>query len=287
MPEDHPIPTTIQDDDSSELPAKEGWHVIHLFYHVEQSQWDALDHSSKIAAETSLTELIHDIRSHPETQLLAFSMLTPKADVGFMLLTQDLHDANVFEKRLTRSLGPDVLTPTYSYLSMTERSEYTTSEEEYGETLEKTRGIKKGTPEYDEEITKFHQHIEKYTQDRLYPNMPDWPIFCFYPMSKRRGVEGQNWYASDFATRKALMKGHAAIGRTWAGKIRQLITGSVGLDDMEWGVTLFAKDTHHIKGIVYEMRFDEVSSQFAEFGDFYIGIQLPLDELFRRALGEA
>ncbi len=83
------------------------------------------------------------------------------------------------------------------------------------------------------------------------------------------------------------MKGHANIGRGWAGKIRQLITGSVGLDDMEWGVTLFARDTHDIKGIVYEMRFDEVSAQYAEFGDFYIGIQCPLDELFHRALGQA
>lgn len=287
MSEEHPIPTTIMDDDSNELVPKEGWHVLHLLYHVEQSQWDTLDHDSKIAAETSLTELIHEIRSHPDTQLLAFSMVTPKADVGFMLLTRDLHDANIFEKRLTRSLGPDVLTPTYSYLSMTERSEYATTEDEYAETLQKTRGIGKDSPEFDEEIAKFHQHIEKYTQDRLYPNMPDWPVFCFYPMSKRRGTDGQNWYASDFETRKQLMKGHAAIGRTWAGKIRQLITGSVGLDDMEWGVTLFARDTHDIKGIVYQMRFDEVSSQYAEFGDFYIGIQLPLDELFRRALGPA
>jgi len=279
-----PSTDTEEDKDDGSLRPREGWHVLHLFYHVEQSQWDILDHQGKIAAETGLTELIQEIRSHPETQLLAFSMLTPKADIGFMLLTPDLQDANEFEKRLSRSLGADVLAPTYSYLSMTEQSEYATSEDEYGEGLEK-RDIKKGTAEYDEEIVKFHQHIAKYTQDRLYPNMPDWPVYCFYPMSKRRGQDGQNWYASSFEKRKALMKGHAAIGRTWTGKIRQLITGSVGLDDMEWGVTLFANDTHDVKGIVYQMRFDEVSSQYAEFGDFYIGIQLPLDQLFRRVLG--
>jgi chlorite dismutase len=103
-------------------------------------------------------------------------------------------------------------------------------------------------------------------------------------MNKRRNV-GQNWYAHSFDERRQLMAGHARVGRTWAGKIRQLITGSTGLDAAEWGVTLFAHDTHHIKGIVYEMRFDEVSAQYAEFGDFYIGLQLPTDELLARVLG--
>jgi len=123
--------------------------------------------------------------------------------------------------------------------------------------------------------------MEKYNKDRLYPNMPDWPVFCFYPMGKRRGEE-QNWYHLDFETRRQLMMGHARVGRTYAGRVRQLITGSTGLDESEWGVTLFAHDTQDIKEIVYEMRFDEVSALYAEFGDFYIGLQLPLDELFRR-----
>jgi chlorite dismutase len=111
--------------------------------------------------------------------------------------------------------------------------------------------------------------------------MPDWPVFCFYSMAKRRG-EVNNWYGLDYETRRKLMQGHARVGRNWAGKIRQLITGSVGLDESEWGVTLFAKDTMDIKNIVYEMRFDEVTVKYGEFGDFYIGIQLPLDRLFRR-----
>jgi peroxiredoxin len=111
--------------------------------------------------------------------------------------------------------------------------------------------------------------------------MPDWPVMCFYPMNKRRG-ETRNWYSLGFEERKRLMSGHARIGRQWHGKIRQLITGSTGLDDAEWGVTLFAHDTMHVKGIVYEMRFDAVSAEYADFGEFYIGLQLPLDELFRR-----
>jgi chlorite dismutase len=100
-------------------------------------------------------------------------------------------------------------------------------------------------------------------------------------MNKRRG-EVKNWYALPFEERKQLMSGHARVGRTWHGKILQLITGSTGLDDWEWGVTLLAHDPIDIKGIIYEMRFDPVSADYAEFGEFYIGLQVPLDELFRR-----
>ncbi len=261
------------------VPA-EGWHVLHLFYHIDQSQWQVLSVEEQLEAKTNLSRLIQEIRSHPETQLLIFSVVTPKADMALMLLTPCLHDANTFEKQITGSLGPGVLVPSYSYLSLTERSEYTTTEEEYGAGLV-ARGTAEGTPEFEVEMEKFRIHMKKYLSDRLYPNMPDWPVFCFYNMNKRRG-EQVNWYDLDFAARKELMQGHARIGRGWAGKIRQLITGSTGLDDAEWGVTLFAHDTIDVKGIVYEMRFDPVSSRYADFGEFYIGVQLPLDELFRR-----
>jgi chlorite dismutase len=111
--------------------------------------------------------------------------------------------------------------------------------------------------------------------------LPDWPVICFYPMSKRRSG-GDNWYSLPYDERRRLMAGHARVGRTYSGRILQLITGSTGLDEYEWGVTLLAKDTIDIKSIVYEMRFDEVSARYAEFGDFYIGLQLPLDKLFGR-----
>ena len=101
-------------------------------------------------------------------------------------------------------------------------------------------------------------------------------------MSKRRGGAGQNWYALDFDSRKKLMGGHARVGRQYSGRVLQLITGSTGLDDMEWGVTLFARTTSEIKAIVYEMRFDEVSTHYAEFGEFFVGLQMPLDLLFAR-----
>lgn len=262
----------------------EGWHVVHVFYRFESSGWSRLDPAKQLAARDNFLRAVDEIRSTPDTQLMLFSMVTPKADFGFMLLTPDLHNADRFEKRLTRALGPDLLTPVYSYLSQTERSEYTTSEADYIEqTIKSEKKLTEGTPEFAEALKEFHDRMNKYGKDRLYPNMPhDWEVFCFYPMSKRRGAPGQNWYATTFEERKKLMGGHARVGRTWAGKVRQLITGSTGLDAWEWGVTLFAHDPAHIKNIVYEMRFDEVSAQYAEFGPFYIGLQVPAEEVLKR-----
>src|ERR1043166_5309220 len=212
-------------DKSTALVSEEGWHCLHLFYRLEYGQWQLLSREEQTAAKTNLTRLVQEIRATDSTQLLTLIMVTPKADLGFMLITPDLHNANKIDKQLSLSLGPDVLTPVYSYLSLTEESEYITS--------------------------------------------------------KRRG-EQRNWYALPYEERRKLMKGHANVGREFAGKVKQLITGSTGLDDAEWGVTLFARDTFQIKAIVYQMRFDPVSAEYAEFGEFFIGIQLPLDELFRR-----
>ncbi len=269
-----------EETNSDQVIPYQGWHVLHLLYTIERSQWELYSDEEQLEAKTDLTALIQEIRATENTQILTFSMVTPKADLGFMLLTDDLHKANAFEKKLTTSLGADVLNPVYSYLSMTELSEYTTSEEQYGESLVE-EGVEKDSDEFNEKIAEYNRRIEKYNQDRLYPNMPDWPVFCFYPMSKRRG-EVHNWYGEEFEVRRKLMAGHARVGRQWAGKIRQLITGSTGLEEYEWGVTLFSHNTQDIKEIVYQMRFDEVTVKYGEFGDFYIGLQLALDELFRR-----
>ncbi|MFT6178379.1 MAG: chlorite dismutase [Akkermansiaceae bacterium] len=265
------------------VPA-EGWHVMHLFYSIDHTQWSLLSDSEQRQAKTELSELVQEIRSHEDTQLLVFAVATPKADIGFMLLTPDLLDATYFEKRLSLGLGPDVLTPTYSYLSQTERSEYTTSSEQYGkDTLVGEEGMTEGSEEYLAGLKEFDDRMVHYLKHRMYPVLPDWPVLCFYPMSKRRAAhDDYNWYSLDHAARAKLMKGHMKTGRSYAGKILQLITGSTGLDEHEWGVTLLAKDTIEIKNIVYEMRFDEVSARYGEFGDFYIGMQLPLNELFKR-----
>ena len=120
------------------------------------------------------------------------------------------------------------------------------------------------------ELSKLRVEYEHY---RLYPELPDWEIMCFYPMNKRR-MATDNWYSLDLATRKKLMAGHARVGRKYGGRISQLITGSVGLDDWEWGVTLMAHQVDAIKEIVYEMRFDEVTARYGEFGTFYINMRL-------------
>jgi chlorite dismutase len=268
--------------DLSVIPQK-GWHVVHLFYRIEHGQWSLLSPEEQIAAKTHLSELIQEIRATDSTQLLVFSMVTPKADLGFMLLTPDLHTANAYEKRLSQGLGPDVLQPVFSFLSLTEESEYLPSENDYARTLEGEQGLRPGGEEFERSMSDCRVRMLKYANDKLYPRLPNWEVFCFYPMTKRR-QPGQNWYELTFEERRTLMAGHGIVGRTFHGKVLQLITGCTGLDDAEWGVSLFAHDTFHIKEIVSQMRFDPVSVRYAEFGEFYIGLSLPLDELFRRIL---
>jgi peroxiredoxin len=263
------------------LIPEQGWHCLHLFYRVELGLWRLLTREEQNAAKTNLSALVQEVRALESTQLVTLSVVSPKADIGFVLITPDLHEANRIEKSISASLGPDILTPVYSYLSLTEESEYATSEEEYADTLAKEQKLDPGSAEFAAGMEAFRERIKHYRQDRVYPTLPDWPVVCFYNMNKRRG-EQRNWYALPYAERRQLMKGHANVGRQYAGKVKQLITGSTGLDDAEWGVTLFARDTFQIKAIVYEMRFDPVSAEYADFGEFFIGIQLPLDELFRR-----
>ncbi len=258
------------------IPA-EGWHVLHLFYSINFEKWRSITGRSGTVKEAM--RKVADWKSGGgDLQLLTFAMVTPKADIGFMILGPDLQKLNAVEKQINQLLGPGVLVPTYNYLSVTERSEYTTSEEDYRKQL-----VEEGTPEHEIEgkLEDFRARMDKYGKNRLYPNLPDWPVFCFYPMLKRR-VGEDNWYSLPFEERKRLMGGHARVGRQWAGKILQLITGSTGLDEYEWGVTLFAHDTKDIQGVVYEMRFDEVSARYAEFGPFYIGLQMPVEEIFAR-----
>lgn len=261
---------------------KEGWHVLHLFFRVDYVQWASLNEGEHIAARAHLTRLLQRIKSEPDTQLLTLSMIGSKADIGFLLTSPDLHAVDCFAKQLARSLGPQVLRPILSWLSMTELSEYMTTEAEYIEDIKRKECLEEANGEKIEiKLAEFRNRMIKYSRDRLYPRFPDWPVVCFYPMSKRR-TPSKNWYTLDFATRKKLMVGHADVGRTYTGRVRQLITGSTGLEDKEWGVTLFAYTTSDIKKIVYEMRFDLVSAEYAKFGEFFIGLQLSLNDLFFR-----
>jgi chlorite dismutase len=179
-------------------------------------------------------------------QVVAFSVFGHKADMGVMAVGPDWGRL----RRLQAGLQAAGLQVASSYVSLTELSEYS-----------------KGMPE---------EHL----QARLYPKLPPEGkrAFCFYPMSKRRG-EDHNWFALPFEDRKQLMIDHGKSGRRFAGRIVQLITGSTGLDDYEWGVTLFGLHPDDLKDAVYTMRFDEVSARFAEFGPFYAGIVGSVDEV--------
>lgn len=186
-----------------------------------------------------------------DVQVVSVALLGHKADVGFMALAPELWRLRSFQTAI-QSAGLDVAD---SYVSLTEVSEYA-----------------QGMP-------------EETKRTRLYPQVPPAgkPAFCFYPMSKRR-LAGANWYELPYDDREELMRGHGKTGRTFAGRVLQLITGSTGLDDFEWGVSLFAVHADDLKDVVYTMRFDEASARYAEFGPFYTGMVAPVDEVLAAAL---
>jgi peroxiredoxin len=264
------------------LAPAEGLGALHLFYRIDLAEWRMRPASERAAALSSLESLIEEARAKAQTTVVSLSMLA-RADLGFMILTPDLHELNALEKKIAASLGPGVLIPEFTYLSLTERSEYTQKEEDYTLELEQEEKIPRGSEESEKRLAQFRERIALYRHERLYPALPPWEYFCFYPMSKRRAA-GQNWYALDFETRRKLMGGHMRVGRTFAGRVRQLVTGSTGTDDWEWGVTLFAHDPADIKAIVYEMRFDEVTHTYGEFGPFFNGLPLPLRDIYARLL---
>jgi len=184
-----------------------------------------------------------------DVQVVTFAVLGHKADVGFMTLGDDLWKLRNLQSAL-QAAGLDVVD---SFVSVTEVSEYA-------------------------------QHLtEGMKRPRLYPQLPpdDKYAICFYPMSKRRNVE-QNWYALPYEEREALMQGHGKVGRTFSGRVVQLITASTGIDDWEWGVTLFAAHPDDLKDVVYTMRFDEASATYAEFGPFVTGMIAGVDEVMSR-----
>ncbi len=186
----------------------------------------------------AIVRAVKDARAGGD-QVVTVALLGHKADLGVMALGPDLWRLRALQSALCGAgLGL-----AGSYVSLTEVSEYAP-----------------GLP-------------EEMKQARLFPTLPPdgKQAFCFYPMSKRRG-EGHNWYALDYEARKTLMLGHGALGRTFHGRILQLITGSTGLDDWEWGVTLFGVHPDDLKACVYEMRFDEASARYAEFGPFWTGM---------------
>ena len=258
---------------TSPVIPSEGWGVLHLFFHLRR---DLLEDSTEAAKD--FARRLQAFNARDDYQVLAFSVLGQKADLGVLLLGPDLAELDQLSTELAASpLGAGLL-PAASYVSMTELSEYTSSAEDEGRRLVDEDGMTQGSAEHSEAVEAFRSRMAEYAEHRLHPKLPAKRVISFYPMSKRRSGD-DNWYALPFSERKRLMGGHARVGRTYRGRVLQLITGSVGLDDWEWGVTLLADDPKALKDIVYEMRFDEVSARYGEFGPFVTGLVLDPDEL--------
>jgi peroxiredoxin len=256
-----------------------GIHAIHLFYHVDRVRWAQLGPEASASARTRLEALCaaNAAASHP--RLTTYANVGGKADFAFMLLAAEFAQVAQLHRDIEACFTPGTLLPVYSYLSVTELSEYTTTDEENQQMLIRNEKLEPGSEAFEKRIAEIRKRMADYEHYRLYPELPDWEVMGFYPMSKRR-AGADNWYTLDFDARKKLMGGHARVGRKYAGRISQLITGSTGLDDWEWGVTLMAHQVDALKEIVYEMRFDEVSARYGDFGPFYINLRLQPADLW-------
>jgi chlorite dismutase len=229
-------------EDAQSVFPSEGWGVLHLFFRVVGPREEPVDLDEA-------TAVVESFCADEPYQALFFAVLGQRADLGLMLLGPDLRRLQQLHRDLLATPLGERLEEVgeLSFVSLTELSEYTPMDTS------------------DERIAALHEN-------RLHPRLPDRKLLCFYPMAKRR--EGaDNWYSLPFDERKRLMDGHGRIGRTFSGRILQLITGAVGLSDWEWGVTLLADDPKAIKDVVYEMRFDEVSARYGLFGPFTVGLR--------------
>ena len=251
----------------------DGIHVMHLFYRIDRMAWDELGPNDTERMRERLEKLCaaNAAASHP--QLRSYANVGGKCDLAFSLFHEELGGLAQMHRDLEACFPAGALEVVYSFLSVTELSEYMPSDDDLKARAEREFKLAPDSDEFKTKLAELQQGSDDYKKYRLYPELPDWEVMCFYPMLKRR-QGGDNWYSLDFDTRKKLMRGHAAVGRKYAGRIKQLITGSTGLDDWEWGVTLMAQQLDTVKDIVCEMRFDEVTARYGEFGPFYINLRL-------------
>ncbi len=249
--------------DLAPVVPKVGWPVLHLFYRVDASALADLP-------PTAGKDLARVLTEHAEAiQLHAFTAIGHKADIMLFALDEDLTKLRALQTAVSTCQAGPALMLDWSYLSLTEAGEYISTEAD-----ERARLIEAGEEgdELERRVQKWQERIDGYVDHKLHPQMPEWELACFYPMSHRREGE-DNWYSLDFDRRKELMHDHGKSGRAYTGRVLQLVSGSTGLDEWEWGVTLFAHDLESLKDIVYTMRYDVASARYAEFGDFVVGIR--------------
>jgi len=250
----------------------QGIHVMHLFYRVDRVAWAGLAAGESARAQQRLETLTTQNANPSHPRIMSYANIGGKADLAFILFAAELGEIGRLHRALEACFPPGTLQRVYTYLSVTELSEYMPTEEDNKARLLAEK-LEPGTEPYEKRIAELAASKKEYEHYRLYPEMPDWEVMSFYPMNKRR-QGADNWYVLDFATRKKLMGGHARVGRKYGGRVTQLISGSTGIDDWEWGVTLMAHQVDALKEIVYEMRFDEVSARYGDFGEFYINLRL-------------
>ncbi len=245
----------------------EGWYTLHGMYAVDWGRWNALAVAERDAVTREAVAVLEDQERPQDGHSACYSVLTQKGDLCFVHWRPDLEALRREETALDRTRLRAFLTPTYSYLAVIELGTYELTG--HATAMLGRRGVEPDSEGFAEAL---REEMQKLARPRLYPGIPAQRYLCFYPMSKRRG-EQVNWYDLPAGERAGFMRGHGEIGRRYAGRVVQIIQGSVGLDDWEWGVTLFADDPLVFKKLIYEMRFDPASSRFALFGPFYVGIR--------------
>ncbi len=242
---------------SEAVQTLDGWYCLHDMRTVNWSSWKKLSDNERKEAIDELHSILEKWKEVEEAEKgshAVYTVVGQKADIMFMILRPTMDELNEIETELNKTKLFEHLIPAHSYVSVVELSSYLGSDD--------------GGDPYE------NPHIRA----RLYPKLPETKYICFYPMSKKR--EGNdNWYMLSMEERREFMRSHGMIGRKYAGKVKQIVTGSVGFDNYEWGVTLFSDDVLQFKKIVYEMRFDETSARFGEFGSFFVGNILDRERL--------
>ncbi len=254
--------------ETSTQPAT-GWHVSHLFYAFDRQRLASLSQAERHAIAAAFAAALDPASPGAPTRLQTWIVPGHKADFAVMAMDPAPLAVDAVHQRLLAGPLGVALVPTASFVGLTEVSEYVPSVEQYAERLV-AEGETPDSPAYKAKVQGYAAREPAMRQARLEPELPPWPNACFYPMNKKRKV-GENWFTLPFAERSRLMAEHAKSGMTFGGRVTQLITVSVGLDDWEWGVTLWARRPDWLKEIVYTMRFDEASARYAEFGPFYTG----------------
>jgi peroxiredoxin len=272
---------------ASEIPAVpltvEGYSVLHQMMRLRWPMWRALPISERSAIVAEASTLLSEMEARSDGQSALFSLIGHKGDLMLIHFRESFADLNQAELKLAGIRLSDYLEPTTSYLSIIELGLYDSTVKIYKELLD--QGIVPHSDQWKAKIAcKLDRHKEA-MRPRLYPEIPPHRYACFYPMDRRRG-EDKNWYTLPIAERARQMNDHGLVGRRYAGEVRQIITGSIGFDDWEWGVDLFANDPLVFKKLIYEMRFDPVSAVYALFGQFYVGVRVRAASLDKLLSGE-